>query len=156
LHRSPNDAAHRRQVDAEVLRYLSVTVDTGLIGRHDLARLKSRFPQAVEIGEPGAIEQWNAGQLPLMLAHPASAGHGLNLQAGGSAVVWFGLTWSNELHLQFNARLHRQGQQRPVVVSYLVADGTVDQDILAALADKHASQEVLLNALRQRAAIIVA
>jgi SNF2 family DNA or RNA helicase len=149
---------HTEKLDAlaEILDTASGPVLVAYMYRHDLARLKSRFPQAVEIGEPGAIEQWNAGQLPLMLAHPASAGHGLNLQAGGSAVVWFGLTWSNELHLQFNARLHRQGQQRPVVVSYLVADGTVDQDILAALADKHASQEVLLNALRQRAAIIVA
>ena len=149
---------HTEKLDAlaEILDTANGPVLVAYMYRHDLSRLKSRFPHAVEIGEPGAIEQWNAGRLPLMLAHPASAGHGLNLQAGGSAVVWFGLTWSNELHLQFNARLHRQGQQRPVVVSYLVADDTVDQDILAALADKHASQEILLNALRHRAASVVA
>lgn len=149
---------HTEKLDAlaEILDTANGPVLVAYMYRHDLSRLKSRFPHAVEIGEPGATEQWNAGRLPLMLAHPASAGHGLNLQAGGSAVVWFGLTWSNELHLQFNARLHRQGQQRPVVVSYLVADDTVDQDILAALADKHASQEILLNALRHRAASVVA
>jgi SNF2 family DNA or RNA helicase len=149
---------HTEKLDAlaEILDTATGPVLVAYMYRHDLSRLKSRFPHAVEIGEPGAIEQWNAGRLPLMLAHPASAGHGLNLQAGGSAVVWFGLTWSNELHLQFNARLHRQGQKRPVVVSYLVADDTVDQDILAALADKHASQEILLNALRHRAASVVA
>jgi SNF2 family DNA or RNA helicase len=149
---------HTEKLDAlaEILDTANGPVLVAYMYRHDLSRLKSRFPQAVEIGEPGAIEQWNAGRLPLMLAHPASAGHGLNLQAGGSAVVWFGLTWSNELHLQFNARLHRQGQQRPVVVSYLVANDTVDQDILAALADKHTAQEILLNALRHRAASVVA
>ena len=106
----------------------------------------------MEIGEPGAIARWNAGTVPVLLAHPASAGHGLNLQDGGAAVVWFGLTWSNELHLQFNARLHRQGQTRPVVISYLVADDTVDQDILVALGEKQASQDMLLNALRRRVA----
>jgi SNF2 family DNA or RNA helicase len=144
---------HSEKLDAlaEILDTATSPVLVAYMYRHDLARLKSRFPQAVEIGEDGAIEQWNAGQIPVLLAHPASAGHGLNLQAGGSTVVWFGLTWSNELHLQFNARLHRQGQQRPVVVSYLVADGTVDQDILDALDDKHAAQEVLLDALRRRA-----
>lgn len=148
---------HTEKLDAlaEILDTSARPVLVAYMYRHDLARLQSRFPHAVEIGEPGAIEQWNAGLLPLMLAHPASAGHGLNLQAGGSAVVWFGLTWSNELHLQFNARLHRQGQQHPVVVSYLVADDTVDQDILAALEEKHAAQEVLLNALRKRVAGIV-
>ena len=147
---------HTEKLDAlaEILDTANGPVLVAYMYRHDLSRLKSRFPHAVEIGEPGAIEQWNAGRLPLMLAHPASAGHGLNLQAGGSTVVWFGLTWSNELHLQFNARLHRQGQLRPVVVSYLVADNTVDQDILAALADKHASQEILLNALKRRVASI--
>ena len=143
---------HSEKLDAlaELLDTASGPVLVAYLYRHDLARLKARFSQAVEIGEPGAIERWNAGELPLLLAHPASAGHGLNLQAGGSAIVWFGLTWSNELHLQFNARLHRQGQHRPVVVSYLVAEDTVDRDILAALGDKQTAQEVLLNALRRR------
>lgn len=147
---------HDEKLDAlaDILDTTTGPVLVAYIYRHDLARLQARFPHAIEIGEPDAIERWNAGQISILLAHPASAGHGLNLQAGGSAVVWFGLTWSNELHLQFNARLHRQGQQRPVVVSYLVADDTVDQDILAALADKQSSQDVLLNALKRRMAAI--
>lgn len=143
---------HRDKLDAlaELLETASGPVLVAYLYRHDLSRLKTRFPQAVEIGEPDAMTRWNAGEIPVLLAHPASAGHGLNLQAGGSAIVWFGLTWSNELHLQFNARLHRQGQSRPVVVSYLVAEDTVDRDILAALADKQNAQDVLLNALRRR------
>ena len=145
---------HEEKLEAleEILDTATGPVLVAYLYRHDLARLRARFPHAVEIGEPDAVARWNAGQVPLLLAHPASAGHGLNLQAGGSAVVWFGLTWSNELHLQFNARLHRQGQERPVVVSYLIAADTVDEDIFAALGAKHAAQEVLLNALRRRTA----
>ena len=145
---------HDEKLDAlaDILDTATGPVLVAYMYRHDLARLKARFPSAVEIGEPDAIARWNAGTVPILLAHPASAGHGLNLQEGGAAVVWFGLTWSNELHLQFNARLHRQGQTRPVVVSYLVANDTVDQDILAALGQKQASQEILLNALRSRVA----
>lgn len=148
---------HDEKLDAlaEILDTATGPVLVAYMYRHDLARLQNRFSEAVEIGEPDALARWNAGTVPILLAHPASAGHGLNLQAGGAAVVWFGLTWSNELHLQFNARLHRQGQLRPVVVSYLVADDTVDQDILAALGEKHASQEMLLNALRRRFASVV-
>lgn len=120
--------------------------------RHDRQRIKARFAQAVDLGEPGAIERWNAGQIRMLLAHPASAGHGLNLQAGGATLVWFGLTWSNELHLQFNARLHRQGQSRPVEVFYLAARHTIDEDILEALAAKEKAQAVLLEGLRRRLA----
>ncbi len=119
--------------------------------KHDLARLRARFPTLVEIGDAmDTVERFNAGTIELFAGHPASMGHGLNLQGASSTIVWFGLTWSNELHAQFNARLHRQGQTRPVIVNYLLADGTVDEDIFAALGDKHASQEVLLNALRRR------
>lgn len=117
--------------------------------KHDLARIKARFPKMVDISEPDAIDRWNRGEINLC-GHPASMGHGLNLQAGGANVVWFGLTWSNELHAQFNARLYRQGQTKPVVISYLVAEGTVDELILAAVEAKHDSQEVLLNALRRK------
>jgi len=140
---------------AEILDTATGPVLVAYMYRHDLSRLRTRFPNAVDMGEPDAIARWNAGTVPILLAHPASAGHGLNLQAGGAAVVWFGLTWSNELHLQFNARLHRQGQTRPVIVTYLITADTVDEDIFAALEDKHASQEILLNALRRRVAGVV-
>ena len=149
---------HTDKLDAlaELLETASGPVLVAYLYRHDLSRLKARFPQAVELSEPGAMARWNAGEIAVLLAHPASAGHGLNLQSGGSAIVWFGLTWSNELHLQFNARLHRQGQTRPVVVSYLVAEDTVDRDILTALADKQDAQDVLLNALRRRVDFLIA
>ena len=117
--------------------------------KHDLARIKARIPRIVGIDEPDALERWNRGEIDLA-CHPASAGHGLNLQDGGSNVVWFGLSWSSALTDQFNARLHRQGQTRPVVISYLCAEGTVDEDILAAVGNKHDAQEILLNALRRR------
>ena len=117
--------------------------------KHDLARIKARIPRVVGIDEPDALERWNRGEIDLA-CHPASAGHGLNLQDGGSNVVWFGLSWSSALTDQFNARLHRQGQTKPVVVSYLCAEGTVDEDILAAVGNKHNAQEILLNALRRR------
>lgn len=119
--------------------------------RSDLARLRRRFPRARPLLGPRDIEDWNAGRVPMLLAHPASAGHGLNLQAGGSRIVWFGLTWSLEQYQQFNARLHRQGQRRGVIVHHLVAGGTVDEDVIRALQAKEAGQNALLDALRLRA-----
>jgi SNF2 family DNA or RNA helicase len=116
--------------------------------RHDLARLRERFPDAVPVTAPGAIDRWNHGKIPMMLAHPASAGHGLNLQHGGSLIVWFGLTWSLELYQQFNGRLHRQGQTRPVRVVHLVAQDCIDQRVMRALANKHDVQSGLLTGLR--------
>jgi len=88
--------------------------------------------------------------VPLLLAHPASAGHGLNLQEGGNHVVWFGLTWSLELYEQANARLHRQGQTERVIVHHLVAKGTVDEDVMARLRSKAATQADLVEALKAR------
>ena len=85
-----------------------------------------------------------------MLAHPASAGHGLNLQAGGNIIVWFGLTWSLELYSQANARLYRQGQKENVIIHHLVAKGTIDEDVMEVLENKEAGQEALLNAVRAR------
>jgi SNF2 family DNA or RNA helicase len=118
--------------------------------RSDRERLLARFPQAVELRAPGAIDAWNRGEAPILLAHPASGGHGLNLQAGGRHVVWWGLTWSLELYQQLTARLHRQGQTRPVLVHHLVAEGTLDETVMAALAGKAATQAALLEAVRRR------
>jgi SNF2 family DNA or RNA helicase len=86
--------------------------------------------------------------LPVALIHPASAGHGLNLQRGGSTLVWYGLTWSLELYQQTNARLWRQGQTQTVVIQHIVAKGTIDGNVLAALKDKDASQVKLINAVK--------
>lgn len=95
------------------------------------------------------INLWNDGEVPIMLAHPASAGHGLNLQRGGSLIVWFGLSWSLELYQQFNARLHRQGQTRPVRVVHLLADTAADRLVREVLTDKDVSQNSLLTFVDQ-------
>ena len=116
----------------------------------DAERLLARLPQAQILGkDPEQIASWNRGEIPILLAHPASAGHGLNLQQGGCVVVWFGLNWSLELYQQFNARLHRQGQTRPVIIHHLVTQGTVDETVMAALGRKDATQRALLNALKE-------
>lgn len=116
----------------------------------DAARIRRRFPQAELIGkDPETIKRWNRGEIPLLLAHPASAGHGLNLQHGGNILVWFGLNWSLELYQQFNARLHRQGQTKPVIVHHLAVKDTIDETILAALSKKDTTQRALLNALKK-------
>jgi len=118
--------------------------------KHDLARLKAWFPDAVEMDKTGSvIEQWNrGGEIQMLLTHPASCGHGLNLQRGGSLIVWFGLTWNLEYYQQMNARLHRQGQNKPVRVVHLVAGGTIDERVMAVLKHKDAVQADLLAALK--------
>lgn len=114
----------------------------------DLIRLQKQFPDAVVLDkEQSTIDRWNNGNIPMLLAHPASAGHGLNLQKGGSMLVWFGLTWSLELYQQFNGRLHRQGQTKPVRVVHIVARDCIDERVIDVLSDKDATQKDLLNSL---------
>lgn len=113
--------------------------------QHDLARLKARFPQAQELT---SVEKWNAGEIPILLCHPQSAGHGLNLQKGGHIIVWFGLTWSLEYYQQANARLDRQGQTEPVLIHHLVAENTVDEKVLRILQGKEQRQNALLEAVK--------
>jgi SNF2 family DNA or RNA helicase len=95
------------------------------------------------------VDAWNRGEIPVLLAHPTSVAHGLNLQSGGSAMVWFGLTWSQEEHQQMIARIWRQGQTKPCVVHYIIADGTIDERVLQVLRDKTQNQNALLNALKE-------
>jgi len=117
--------------------------------RSDLERLQKAFPEAVVLDKEGkCISEWNRGKIRLLLAHPASAGHGLNLQDGGHQIVWFGLNWSLELYQQFNGRLHRQGQGVPVVVTHLVVKKGMDEKIMKALFQKHESQKALLDYLK--------
>lgn len=96
------------------------------------------------------IKKWNEGKIQVALLHPASAGHGLNLQYGGNIIVWYGLTWSLELYQQANARLHRQGQKQTVVINHLIAKGTVDEDVMKALSSKEINQNALLEAVKAR------
>ncbi len=117
--------------------------------KHDRERILKRFP-ARDINTKKDIEDWNAGKIPVALIHPASAGHGLNLQEGGSTIVWFSLTWSLELYQQLNARLYRQGQKQTVVIEHLVTTGTVDEDILSAIERKDNMQSAMIDAVKAR------
>lgn len=117
--------------------------------QHDLARIKERFPVR-EIKTSKDIEDWNQGRIPVAVIHPASAGHGLNLQTGGSTLVWFGLTWSLELYQQCNARLHRQGQTDTVVIHHIIAKGTIDEDVMVTLQRKEKIQNALINAVKAK------
>lgn len=115
--------------------------------KHDLERIRQRFAVR-EIRTDKDIRDWNAGKIPVAAIHPASAGHGLNLQNGGSTLIWFSLTWSLELYQQTNGRLYRQGQKETVRIFHLVCKGTIDEDILTALEKKDASQNRLIEAVK--------
>lgn len=110
--------------------------------------LKSYSPRELKTAKD--INDWNAGNIQVMLAHPASAGHGLNLQAGGSIILWYGLTWSLELYQQFNARLYRQGQDRHVIINHLVMQKTHDEDVVKALRNKDLKQNALLLSIKAK------
>ncbi|WP_425598128.1 SNF2-related protein [Turicibacter sanguinis] len=114
---------------------------------HDLERIKARF-NVREIKTSKDIKDWNNGDISVAVIHPASAGHGLNLQSGGSTLIWFGLTWSLELYQQTNARLWRQGQNETVVIHHIVTKGTIDEDVMRALKRKEKTQSDLINAVK--------
>jgi SNF2 family DNA or RNA helicase len=115
--------------------------------KHDLERIKDRFPVR-QIQSSKNIEDWNDGKIPVAVIHPASAGHGLNLQSGGSTLIWFGLTWSLELYQQTNARLYRQGQTDTVIVHHIITKNTIDEDVLLALTKKEKTQHALIDAVK--------
>ncbi|MFB5510129.1 SNF2-related protein [Enterococcus casseliflavus] len=115
--------------------------------KHDLERIKERFPVR-QIQSSKDIEDWNNSKIPIAVIHPASAGHGLNLQSGGSTLIWFGLTWSLELYQQTNARLYRQGQRDTVIVHHIITKNTIDEDVLLALTKKEKTQDALIDAVK--------
>lgn len=121
--------------------------------KHDLIRLEQRLAEKripfQKLDSDASMKMWNKGELPVALIHPASAGHGLNLQSGGSTLVWFGITWSLELYQQTVARLYRQGQSSgTVTVIHILTQGTVDEKIMKALADKDSTQSALIDAVK--------
>lgn len=120
--------------------------------KHDYEALIKEFgslkPRMLEGNKD--IKEWNGGKIQMVLAHPASIGHGLNIQAGGHIIVWFGLTWSLELYQQANARLYRQGQKESVIVHHLVSEGTIDEQVIKALKSKDKSQSALMEAVKAR------
>jgi len=117
--------------------------------KHDINRINKRF-ETREIKTTKDISDWNKGNIPVALIHPASAGHGLNLQAGGSTIIWFGLTWSLELYQQTNARLYRQGQDSTVVIHHILTKGTIDEDVMKALKAKERIQDALIESVKAR------
>lgn len=117
--------------------------------RSDLTAIMENFPNAVVLSRSGVeLEAWNRGEIKLLVTHPASAGHGLNAQKGGSMIVWFGLNWSLELYQQFNARLYRQGQKDCVRIVHIVVDGHLDSQVMEAISQKAETQEDLINFLK--------
>jgi SNF2 family DNA or RNA helicase len=118
--------------------------------KSDLERLQQAFPDAVVLDkENRTIDRWNDGQIKMLLAHPQSAGHGLNLQHGGSVIIWFSLQWNLEYYQQFNGRLHRQGQTKPVRIIHLVTKDCLDERVMKAISAKDATQAKLLDALKR-------
>lgn len=117
--------------------------------QHDAERIKARF-DVREIKSSKDIQDWNEGRIPVAIIHPASAGHGLNIQYGGSTMVWFSLTWSLEMYQQCCARLHRQGQKETVVIHHIIAKGTIDEDVMVALKRKEKSQDSLISAVKAK------
>lgn len=121
--------------------------------RHDFDRISGRLHKLhisfSRLDTEASIRRWNEGELPVALIHPVSAGHGLNLQSGGSTLVWYGLTWSLELYQQTLARLWRQGQNaKTVVVQHIVTENTIDERILKALQKKDTTQAALIEAVK--------
>jgi len=152
---------HDEKLDAVVELVTGLNGKPCLIGyhfRHDLERLQKLFPDAPFIGSgvkdkdlTGIIDKWNNGDYPVLLAHPQSAGHGLNLQGTGHAVIWFSNTWSLEIYDQFIRRLWRQGQRNNIVVHQIIAKDTIDEAIVTAIGSKDKTQQALMNAVRDYA-----
>lgn len=143
---------HQRKLEAlqEIIEDTAGPVLVFYSFRHDLEAIQAVLPDARTLNGPEDIADWNEGHIRILLAHPASVGYGLNLQDGGHVIVWYGLTWSLELYQQANARLYRQGQQKPVIIHHIIAEGTVDEQVMAALQHKDTSQSALLAALKER------
>lgn len=148
--------AEIHQAKLEVLKEIIDTAQEPVLVfygyRHERERILKYFegygPR--ELKNEQDIEDWNAGRIGLLIAHPASVGYGLNLQQGGHRIIWYSLPWSLELYQQANARLYRQGQTKPVIISHLIAEGTVDENVMKSLQKKDLSQAALMEALKER------
>lgn len=118
--------------------------------KHDVDRILERFKDAVKLETDDHFKKWNKGEIPILLTHPASAGHGLNMQDGGNIIIWFGMNWSLELYQQANARLHRQGQKESVRIYHLVVDDSIDEKVMDAIENKTVTQDNLMEAVKAR------
>ncbi len=118
--------------------------------KHDAERIKAKFSKARLLQKVADLRDWNSGKIKLALLHPASAGHGLNLQYGGNIIVWFSITWNLELYQQANKRLHRPGQQNKVIINHLIARNTEDERVMEALSDKASGQNAMMEAVKAK------
>nr|WP_279390491.1 DEAD/DEAH box helicase [Staphylococcus sp. NRL 19/737] len=118
--------------------------------KHDRDRILERFDDVLTLDDKDYKAKWDSGKSKILLAHPASAGHGLNLQQGGHIIVWFGLTWSLELYQQANARLYRQGQTHTTIIHHIMTENTIDQRVYQALQNKELTQDELMKAIKAR------
>lgn len=145
---------HKLKIEAvkEIIEDTNAPVLIAWTYKHDKYRLTEALKKynPVNLNTPQDIKDWNNGEIRVLMMHPASGGHGLNLQAGGNNIIWFGQTWSLELYQQLNARLHRQGQIKPVIVNKLICSKTMDQDVLRAINRKMSGQEALMAAVKAR------
>jgi SNF2 family DNA or RNA helicase len=143
---------HEAKLDAlgEILEAAESPVLVYYNFQADKDAILSRFHDARLLENDSTIEEWNKGKIKILLAHPASAGYGLNLQDGGHIMAWYGLPWSLEQYLQAVARLQRQGQKYPVMVYHLIAKGTVDEQVVASLSKKDMTQSALISILKDR------
>ena len=146
---------HDKKLDAleDIIEAASKPILVAYWYRHDYERISRRLQKLKipfsKLDSNDSIRRWNNGELPVVLIHPASAGHGLNLQAGGSTLIWFGLCWSLELYQQTTARLYRQGQSsKTVIIIHLITKGTIDEQILRALSEKNLTQQSLIDAVK--------
>lgn len=118
--------------------------------KHDKERILQEYPNAATLESDNVVERWNNGEFDMLLVHPASAGHGLNIQYGGHIIVWFGLTWSLELYEQANARLYRQGQKHTTIIHHIMTEDSIDQDVYKSLKNKSLTQNKLMAAVKAR------
>lgn len=118
--------------------------------KHDVDRILGRFKDAVKLETDSHFKKWNKGEIPILLTHPASAGHGLNMQDGGNIIIWFGMNWSLELYQQANARLHRQGQKKSVSIYHLIVGDSIDEKVMDAIQNKTVTQDNLMEAVKAR------
>lgn len=143
---------HRAKLDAldEIIEAADGPVMVFYSFQADKEQLLDHYKDAEVLENDKTISRWNDGKIPIMLAHPASVAYGLNLQDGGHIIAWYGVPWSLELYQQANARLHRQGQERPVLVYHILAEGTADEQVLRKLSEKDITQSALLEVLKGR------
>ena len=145
LHREKLDALHEIVEEAS-----GEPMIVAYSHRADIARIQAEFPKAMQLGNnPRTIDMWNAGDIPMLIMHPKSGGHGLNMQFGGHILTWYVLTWSLELYQQLNKRIHRKGQTRPCVFHHIIAARTIDERVMQSLTEKDQTQSSFLESLRR-------